>query len=67
VAISLWLDYNPGKAIAAEVSFDCGRGPAAPAAAVAKSEAFFNALQDRLSGILAPGGSKTQQVTGGAK
>jgi len=67
VAISLWLDYNTGKAIAAEVSFDCGRGPAAPAAAVAKSEAFFNALQDRLSGILAPGGSKTQQVTGGAK
>jgi hypothetical protein len=67
VAISLWYDYDTGKAIAAEVSFECGRGPQAPAAAVAKSEAFFNALQDRLSGILSPGGSKTQKVTGSVK
>lgn len=66
-SISLWYDYSTGKAIAAEFSFECGRGPAAPAAAVAKTEAFFNALQDRLSDILLPGGSKTQLVTGEAK
>jgi hypothetical protein len=34
-------------------------GSEAPAAAVAKAEAFFNALQERMAGILAPGGMKT--------
>ncbi len=66
-SISLWYDYNTGKAIAAEFSFECGRGPTAPAEAAAKTEAFFNALQDRVSDILLPGGSKTQLVTGGTK
>ncbi|MDT8899846.1 hypothetical protein [Anaeroselena agilis] len=63
-SISLWFDYNTGKAIAAEFSFDSARGPKAPAAAVTKAEAFFNKIQERMGSVLAPGQMKTQMVTG---
>jgi hypothetical protein len=63
-SISLWFDYNTGKVIAAEFSFDAARGPKGPAQAVAKAEAFFNALQERMGMVLAPGQMKTQFVTG---
>ena len=63
-SISLWYDYNNGKVILVEFSYDSARGPKAPAAAVAKAEAFFNAIQERMNNALFPGRMKTQFVTG---
>ena len=59
VDISVWYNFDTGKIITAEVSYGSALGPDAPAAAVARAEAFFNALQERMAGILAPGGMKT--------
>lgn len=59
VDISVWYNFDTGEIIAAEISYGSALGPEAPAAAVAKAEAFFNALQERMAGILAPGGMKT--------
>ncbi|HPU75623.1 MAG TPA: hypothetical protein PLG65_05565 [Bacillota bacterium] len=59
VDISVWYNFDTGKIITAEISYGSALGQDAPAAAVARAEAFFNALQERMAGILAPGGMKT--------
>jgi len=59
VDISVWYDFDTGRIITAEVSYESALGPDAPTEAVSKAIAFFNALQERMAGILAPGGMKT--------
>jgi hypothetical protein len=59
VDISVWYDFDTGRIITAEVSYGSALGPDAPAEAVEKAVAFFNALQEKMSAILVPGGMKT--------
>lgn len=67
VDMSVWYNFDTGKIVTAEVSYVSALGPDAPAAAVDKAVAFFNALQERMSPILTPGGMKTQLLRDSAK
>ncbi len=61
---SIWYDFDftTGKPMVAELSFKCPFGPEAPAGAVAKAEAFFGALQMKMSESLEPGKMKVKFV-----
>ncbi len=66
VDISVWYDFDTGRIITTEISYGSALGPDAPAEAVARAAAFFNALQEKMSTILSPGGMKTQFLKGPA-
>lgn len=59
VDISLWYNYDTGKPITAEISWECAKSPAE---AVAKAEAFFNALQGKVEKLLYPGQMKAKFI-----
>ena len=67
VDMSVWYNFDTGQIIIAEVSYGSALGPDVPTEAVDKAVAFFNALQEKMSAILVPGGMKTQLMRDSAK
>jgi hypothetical protein len=67
VEISVWYNFDNNKIVTAELSYESALGSDAPAEAVAKAVEFFNALQEKMSTVLIPGGMKTQLLRDSVK